>query len=90
VTIPLLSGTTLFVTTIAAASSMQMVDQLYIMTQGGPDNASNLLLFHIYETAFRFQNVGQANALTVILVGLLLVFTIANFRLSERTAHHEE
>ena len=89
-TVPLLSATTLFVTTVAAAGSMQMVDQLYIMTQGGPDNASNLLLFHIYETAFRFQNVGQANALTVILVGLLLVFTVANFRFSERTAHYED
>jgi sn-glycerol 3-phosphate transport system permease protein len=89
-TIPLLSATTLFVTTVAAAGSMQMVDQLYIMTQGGPDNASNLLLFHIYETAFRFQNVGQANALTIILVGLLLLFTVANFRFSERTAQYDD
>jgi sn-glycerol 3-phosphate transport system permease protein len=89
-TIPLLSATTLFVTTVAAAGSMQMVDQLYIMTQGGPDNASNLLLFHIYETAFRFQNVGQANALTVILVALLLVFTVTNLRFSERRAHYED
>lgn len=88
-TIPLLSGTTLFVTTIAAAGSMQMVDQLYIMTQGGPDNASNLLLFHIYETAFRFQNQGEANAMTVILVALLLIFTVANFLVSERRAYYE-
>lgn len=90
ITLPLLSGTTLFVTTIAAASSMQLVDQLYIMTQGGPDNASNLLLFHIYETAFRFQNQGQANAMTVILVALLLLFTITNFAVSERRAHYDQ
>lgn len=84
VTIPLLTPVTLFVTTIAAASSLQMVDQLYVMTQGGPDNASNLLLFHIYETAFRFRNLGLANAMTVVLVGVMLLFTVTNFALTER------
>ena len=54
----------------------------------GPSNASNLLLFYIYETAFRFRNIGVANAATVILVLLLLVFTIANFAISERRANY--
>lgn len=89
ITVPLLSPTTLFVTTIAAVGSMQMVDQLYIMTQGGPDNASNLLLFFIYQTAFRFRNIGQANAMTVVLVALLLAFTVTNFRVSERRVHYD-
>ena len=83
-TIPLLRPTTLFVSTIAAVGSIQMVDQIYIMTQGGPSNASNLMLFYIYETAFRFRNLGLANAATVVLVLLLLVFTVANFAISER------
>lgn len=84
ITIPLLQPTTLFVSTIAAVGSIQMVDQIYIMTQGGPSNASNLLLFYIYETAFRFRNLGVANAATVVLVLLLLLFTVANFAISER------
>lgn len=88
-TIPLLSGTTLFVSTIAVVSSLQQVDQIYIMTQGGPSNASNLLLFFIYETAFRFRNLGAANAATVLLVLLLLAFTVANFALSERRAFYQ-
>jgi sn-glycerol 3-phosphate transport system permease protein len=83
-TIPLLRPTTLFVSTIAAVGSIQMVDQIYIMTQGGPSNASNLMLFYIYETAFRFRNLGLANAATVVLVLLLLIFTVANFAISER------
>lgn len=86
ITVPLLSGTTLFVSTIAVVGSMQMVDQLYVMTQGGPSNASNMLLYHLYETAFRFRNLGEANAMTVILVGLLLIFTVTNFVVSERRA----
>lgn len=88
ITVPLLSGTTLFVTTIAAVNSIQMVDQLYVMTQGGPSNASNLLLYHIYETAFRFRNLGEANAMTVVLVALLLLFTVANFVVSDRRAQY--
>ena len=83
-TVPLLQPTTLFVSTIAAVGSIQMVDQIYIMTQGGPSNASNLMLFYIYETAFRFRNLGLANAETVVLVLLLLVFNVANFVISER------
>ncbi len=86
ITVPLLAPTTLFVSTIAVVGSMQMVDQLYVMTQGGPTNASNMLLYHLYETAFRFRNLGEANAMTVILVGVLLVFTVANFTLAERRA----
>lgn len=86
ITVPLLAPTTLFVSTIAVVGSMQMVDQLYVMTQGGPTNASNMLLYHLYETAFRFRNLGEANAMTTILVGLLLVFTVANFLISERRA----
>lgn len=84
ITIPLLAPVTVFVTTIAVVGSMQLVDQLYVMTQGGPNNASSLLLFHIYETAFRFRNIGQANAMTVVLVGLLLLFTVTNFAFAER------
>jgi len=84
ITVPLLAPTTLFVSTIAVVGAMQMVDQLYVMTQGGPTNASNMLLYHLYETAFRFRNLGEANAMTTILVGLLLVFTVANFLISER------
>ena len=48
------------------------------MTQGGPNNASNLLLFNIYETNFRFQDSGLAYAETVVLLVLLIIFTIAN------------
>lgn len=89
IAIPLLSGTTFFVSTIAVVGSLQQVDQIYIMTQGGPSNASNLLLFFIYETAFRFRNLGAANAATVLLVLLLLAFTVTNFAISERRAFYQ-
>ena len=87
VSLPLLRGTTVFITTIAVTGAFQTVDQLYVMTQGGPNNASNLLLFNIYETNFRFQDTGSAYAQTTILLALLLVFTIINAVVSDRRSH---
>jgi sn-glycerol 3-phosphate transport system permease protein len=90
ITWPLLSGTTLFVATIAIAGAFQTVDQIYIMTDGGPDNASNLLLFHTYVTAFRFGDLGLAQALTVVLVAMLLLVTSVNLVVSGRRAYYED
>jgi sn-glycerol 3-phosphate transport system permease protein len=87
---PLLGGTTLFVATIAIAGAFQTADQIYIMTDGGPNNASNLLLFHTYVTAFRFGDLGTAQALTVVLLLMLLVVTTANLVFGGRGAYYED
>ncbi len=84
VTLPLLRGTSIFVITIAVTNAFQTVDQLYVMTQGGPNNASNLLLFNIFETNFRFQDTGSAYAQTVVLLVALLIFTIVNTVIADR------
>lgn len=88
-TIPLLWGTTLFVTTIAVVDAFQTVDQVYIMTGGGPINATNMLLFDVWQTLFSFLDVGKASAMSVILIAALLVFTVANFFSLERRATYE-
>ncbi len=88
-TLPLLIGTTLFVTTIAVVNAFETVDQIYIMTGGGPVNATNMLLFHLWETLFNFNNTGQASALSVILIAVLLIFTASNYLYSERRATYE-
>ena len=89
ITFPLLKGTTLFVTTIALVDAFQAVDQIYILTKGGPDNASNMLLFFLYELQFIFLDSGAAYALTTILLFVLLIATLLNFRLTERGANYE-
>ncbi len=88
-TLPLLTGTTLFVTTIAVVNAFETVDQIYIMTGGGPVNATNMLLFHLWETLFNFYNTGQASAISVILIAVLLIFTVTNYVYSERRATYE-
>ena len=57
--------TTLFVAINAVINSFKLVDHLVIMTKGGPNNASTLLLYYIYEVAFTFQDSAYAATLTV-------------------------
>ncbi len=89
ITFPLLSPTTLFVGTIAAVNAFRTVDQLWLMTSGGPGNATNLLLFHIFEVAFSFFDRGVAATLTVVLVAILLVIALFNNLYVERKVHYE-
>jgi len=84
ITFPLLRGTTLFITTIAIIGAFQTVDQIFVLTQGGPSGASTTLLYYLWQVRFEFQDVGKASAITVVLIVLLLSFTVTNFVLSER------
>lgn len=88
VTFPLLMPTTLFVSINAVINSFRLVDHIFVMTEGGPDNASSLLLFYIYETAFKFWDTAYAATLTVVLLALLSVLAIGQFFLVDRKVHY--
>lgn len=88
ITFPLLMPTTLFVMVIAVTNSFKLVDHLVIMTQGGPDNASNLLLYYIYETAFSFWDQGMAAALTMVLVLVLLAIAVFQLLFLDKKIHY--
>ena len=88
VTFPLLMPTTLFVMVVALTDSFKMVDHLFIMTGGGPDNASSLLLYYIYQVAFQFYDLPYAAALTVALVALMLALALAQLRFFDRRIHY--
>ncbi|MEO1284049.1 MAG: sugar ABC transporter permease [Pseudomonadota bacterium] len=88
VTFPLLMPTTLFVSVNAVVNSFRMVDHIFILTGGGPDNASSLLLFYIYETAFRFWETSYAATLTVILLIILGLLAIGQFFFFDRKVHY--
>ncbi|WP_158747116.1 carbohydrate ABC transporter permease [Acidisphaera sp. L21] len=78
VTLPLLMPTTLFVLVNAVVNAFRLVDHVVVMTHGGPDNATNLLLYYIYETGFRFMDTATAAALTVVL--LVILGALAGFQ----------
>jgi len=84
ITVPLLQRTTLFVLTIAFTFAFQTVDQLQALTEGGPGDRSNLLLYFIYQNIGERRNWGYINAMTVILGAIVLVFTLSNFLLFDR------
>lgn len=88
ITWPLLKPTTIYVTIIALTNAYKMVDHLYIMTKGGPGNSTNMLLYYIYQTGFDFWNRGKASAMTVIMVGLLLLVTSVHFFLQDKKAYY--
>jgi sn-glycerol 3-phosphate transport system permease protein len=88
VTFPLLMPTTLFVMVNATINSFKLVDHLFILTKGGPDNASNLLLYYIYQVAFSFFDTAYASTLTVVLLALLAGLALMQFMLVERRVHY--
>jgi multiple sugar transport system permease protein len=89
VTFPLLSPTTLFVTILALINSIQVFDQPYVMTGGGPGKSSYTLVYLIYNQAFVEFNMGRASAVAMILFAVILVITLIQFIASKRWVHYE-
>ena len=80
--------TTLFVLVNATINSFKLVDHLFILTKGGPDNASNLLLYYIYQVAFSYLDTAYASTLTVVLLFLLAAFAVLQWQMIERRVHY--
>jgi len=85
---PLLMPTTLFISINAVLNSFKLVDHLFVLTKGGPNNASNLLLYYIFETAFAYFDTNYAATLTVILLGLLALLALVQFFAFDKRIHY--
>jgi ABC-type sugar transport system permease subunit len=81
ITLPLLSRTMLFVTVLTTISYMQVFIPMQIMTNGGPLNSTRTIVLHIWNQAFQFLKMGYASALSVVLLLMLLLVTLVQFRL---------
>ena len=89
VTFPLLMPVTLFVLVNAVINAFRLVDHIVVMTRGGPDNATALLLYYIYEIGFRFWDSAYAAALTMVLLGILGLTALIQFFVLERRTHYQ-
>jgi sn-glycerol 3-phosphate transport system permease protein len=89
VLLPLLMPTTLFVAVNAVINAFRLVDHIVVMTHGGPNNATSLLLFHIYQVGFSFWDTGYAAALTVVLLAILGAAAIGQFVFLDRKVHYQ-
>jgi len=76
ITLPLLSPTIFFVLVVTTISSFQVFDLIYLMTQGGPLESTNVLVYWIYKNAFEFFEIGKASAGAYVLFLIILNLTI--------------
>jgi len=86
---PLLMPTTLFVMVNALINAFRLVDHVVVMTKGGPDNASTLLLFYIYQVGFSFWDTAYAATLTVVLLVVLGATALFKFRWLDKRTHYQ-
>lgn len=84
ITLPLLKPTVTLVIIIASIGAMKVFGEIYIMTQGGPADTTNTVVFYVYVQAFKFLQMGYASAMAVILFIMLLLLSIVSIRFSER------
>lgn len=89
VLLPLLMPTTLFVLINALINAFRMVDHVLVMTRGGPDNASTLLLYYIYEVGFNYWDTSYAATLSVVLLVILALTALVKFRWLDRRTHYQ-
>lgn len=80
ITVPLLSPTTLFILVLSIIGSFQVFDLVYVLTYGGPLGTTKVLVFYLYEHAFKFFNMGYASAVAYLLFAVLFVLTLAQIR----------
>ncbi|GAC1552801.1 MAG: sugar ABC transporter permease [Beijerinckiaceae bacterium] len=86
---PLLMPTTLFVLINAIINAFRTVDHIVVMTRGGPDNATTLLLYYIYQVGFSFWDTGYAAALTIVLLAILAAVSLVQYGWLERRVHYQ-
>ncbi|SCW89716.1 carbohydrate ABC transporter membrane protein 1, CUT1 family [Rhizobium mongolense subsp. loessense] len=88
VTWPMLGPTTLFVITISITNAVKVFETVKTLTEGGPNKASEVLLFTIYQEGFVYLRVGYASAMTVVFLAILVVLMFLQYRLLDRRVHY--
>ncbi|KPK65045.1 MAG: hypothetical protein AMS21_05785 [Gemmatimonas sp. SG8_38_2] len=81
ITLPLLRPTTFFVLVTSIIGSFQVFTFVYVMTEGGPLHATDVIVYHIYQNAWRFLRMGYASAMSWVLFAVIFLVTLVQFRL---------
>ena len=88
VTLPLLSPASLFLAVWLTINALQLFDEVYLCTQGGPLNATTVLVYYLYTQAFQDFNFGYASAIAYLLFIVILVVTAIQFRVGRRFTYY--
>ncbi len=88
ITIPLLSPTTFFVLVMSVIGSFQVFDTVYVLTSGGPLGTTKVLVFYLYEHAFKFFDMGYASAVAYLMFAIVFILTMLQTRYLKRSIHY--
>lgn len=89
IVLPLLMPTTLFILVNALINSVKLIDHLFILTKGGPNDASKLILYYIWEMAFAFFDAPQAAAMTILVLAVLGIVAGIKFTILDKRTHYQ-
>ena len=90
ITLPLLTPSIFYVVIVAMINSFQLFPQIMIMTGGGPNGATQVMVERIYQYGFRYFRMGYASAFSWILFAIIMVFTIIQMKGQERWVHYDD
>lgn len=89
ITLPMLSPTLFFVTTVSIINAFQSFDSVYLLTQGGPENSTQVLVYWLFNNAFQFYKIGPASAIAYILFIIILTITLIQWWMRKRWVLYE-
>jgi multiple sugar transport system permease protein len=87
ITLPGIGTTTFFVTTNLIIGSLQMFDQAYVLTGGGPGGSTKTLVYYIYENGFSALKMGYASAMSFVLFAVIFIFSMLNMKLNSESGN---
>jgi multiple sugar transport system permease protein len=88
VTMPLLGPTTMFVIITTSITAFKVFDTVAVLTRGGPQGASDVLLYVNYLEGFQYMRIGVASAITVVFLGIILLLSLVQAKVLERKVHY--
>ena len=88
ITLPLLSPASLFLAIWLSINALQLFDEVYLSTRGGPLGSTSVVVYYVYEQAFQEFNAGYAAALAYVLFMVILIATFIQFRVGRRFVHY--
>jgi multiple sugar transport system permease protein len=90
ITLPMLTPATFFISIMLTISSFKVFDLILVMTNGGPGRATNVLVVHTYNTAFKQFKFGYSSAIAMVLFALVMVITIVQFYMEKRWVEYSQ
>ena len=89
ITLPLISPTVLLVSILTIVGSLEVFAQIAVLTGGGPGNSTTVLVYYLYQQAFRFNDFGYASAIAVLLFLIVLALTLVQWQTRKKWVFHE-